>query len=387
MSRRNDAVNGWFICDRGRFGNAPVNDPARPRTPLLDGGDAGWDDALDALVTRIVELNRVHGSGSLALVGSPRLAHEGAALLPRLAALLGAGFLCYFTDQQEGDRAVTAVSQLNCGNTASMADVQGSDCIVVLSSELLEEGPLMALAVRQAWRKGAKVFIVGGSSAQEWTKAVAIETVVTTSTLSAVPFADYKRPVIVCGTQQNDSLEIEKAAQAGAKVAYLFSGPNALGAALLAKEHGTTTLSQAVGSGKVKGILAIEADIPVELIKGVSFVAAADWLSSGLVARADIFLPTTSWVEMDGTYINNEGRGQHFQQVMKPGLPIKGLDPALHPPRVHRSVPQGGDLRPAWQVIARLIQKLGGENITEPLAGRWEKLGNLSPEGEGMRIL
>ena len=83
MARRNDAVNGWFICDRGRFGNAAVNDPARPRTPLLDGREAGWDEALDALVTRIGELSELHGAGSLAVVGSSRLALEGAALLPQ----------------------------------------------------------------------------------------------------------------------------------------------------------------------------------------------------------------------------------------------------------------------------------------------------------------
>ncbi len=386
MARRNDAVNGWFICDRGRFGNAPVNDPARPRTPLLDGREAAWEEALDALVARIGELNELYGDGSLALVGSPRLALEGAALLPRLAGLLGAGFLCYFTDQQEGDRAVTAASLLSSGNTASMADVQGSDCIAVLNSELLDEGPMMALAVRQAWRKGARVFLVGGSSAPEWAKAVAIEAVAANA-LSAVPFADFKRPVVICGTQQNDPAVLESAAQAGLKVAYLLSGPNACGAALLAREHETTSLTEAVASGKVKGILAIEADIPAELLEGVSFVAAADWIRTDLVKRADIFLPVTPWVEMDGTYVNNEGRGQRFRQVMKPGRPIKGLDPALHPPRIHRKSAPGGDVLPAWQVIARLIERLGGEKIIEPLVGRWEPLRNLTPDGEGMRVL
>jgi NADH-quinone oxidoreductase subunit G len=33
IARRNDAVNGYFICDRGRFGDSGVNDPQRPRTP------------------------------------------------------------------------------------------------------------------------------------------------------------------------------------------------------------------------------------------------------------------------------------------------------------------------------------------------------------------
>jgi NADH-quinone oxidoreductase subunit G len=90
---------------------------------------------------------------------------------------------------------------------------------------------------------------------------------------------------------------------------------------------------------------------------------------------------------MDGTYVNNEGRGQRFRQVMKPGLPIKGLDPALPPPRIHRKSPPGGEMLPAWQVIARLIERVGGEKISDPLDGRWEPLRNLPPDGEGIRVL
>jgi NADH-quinone oxidoreductase subunit G len=37
-------------------------------------------------------------------------------------------------------------------------------------------------------------------------------------------------------------------------------------------------------------------------------------------------------------------------------------------------------------VIAGLIERLGGEKVEEPLSGRWEKLRELDPEGEGMKI-
>jgi NADH-quinone oxidoreductase subunit G len=385
MARRNDQVNGWFMCDRGRFGNGPVNDPLRPRIPRLEGGDTSWDEAINMLVARIGELNKTHGEGCIALVGSPRLALEGASLLAQLGGLCGAGFLCYFNEQDEAERTIAAVSQMNGENAASMADVQASDCIAVLNCDLLDEGPMMALAVRQAWRKGAKVFLVGDSSPQ-WTKTLSVEAS-NVATLEAVPFADCKRPVVVCGTQRNTPAQIESAAQAGAKTAYLYSGPNAYGAALLAKEHVATSFTAALATGKVKGVLAMEADIPVEMLTGIPLVAVADWLPTDLAKRADIFLPTTAWVEMDGTFVNNEGRGQRFRQVMNPGLPIKGLDPALHPPRIHSHAAPGSDLRPAWRVIAQLMERLGGEPVAEPLVGRWEKLRDIPPDGEGIRIL
>jgi NADH-quinone oxidoreductase subunit G len=136
----------------------------------------------------------------------------------------------------------------------------------------------------------------------------------------------------------------------------------------------------------VKGVIGIEADIPAELLEGVPFVAAMDWLPTSFTEKADIILPTTSWVEMDGTYVNVEGRGQRFRRVMQPGVPIRGLDPARHPPRVHRALPPGSSIRPAWQAIAALLERLGDEPLSEPLRGKWERLRSLDPEGEGMII-
>ncbi|MFH1019642.1 MAG: NADH-quinone oxidoreductase subunit NuoG, partial [Pseudomonadota bacterium] len=82
------------------------------------------------------------------------------------------------------------------------------------------------------------------------------------------------------------------------------------------------------------------------------------------------------------------GRAQRFRKVMDPGLPIKGLNPiALHPARVHRKDAPGGEPRPAWRIIADLAERMGAEQIMDPLSGRWEILRNLDPECEGERVL
>jgi len=396
IARENPAVNGWFICDRGRFSKASVNDPARPRMPLVDGRETTWDEALDALLLRIAELSELNGEGSLAVVGSSRLALEGAALLPQLAGLLGAGFLCWFADDEEGDRTAAAVSLLNKDNAASLADVREADCIAIVNCDLLEEGPMMLLAVRQAWRKGAPVFLVGKHAPLEQARAVSIEAV-QLKFLEEAPLGIFESPVVICGTRHNPPAAIEKLGKTKAKLSCLLAGPNAFGAALLSRENDGASLTAALATGRVKGVIAIEADIPPELLEGLPLVAALDWLPAGLTKPADIVLPTTAWVEMDGTFINNEGRAQRFQRVMVPGYPIKGLParyhssadkPApFHPPRVHQKEPPGGDLRPVWRVIAEIIERLGGERVEEPLGDRWETLRGLDPEGEGVRIL
>ncbi|MSM39952.1 MAG: NADH-quinone oxidoreductase subunit NuoG [Geobacter sp.] len=389
MARRNDAVNGWFICDRGRFSNATVNDPARPRMPLVDGEEVSWQAALDTLMVRLAELGELYGPESLAIVGSPRLALEGNALLLRLAGLLGAGVLCYFADQEEGERVAAVVDLLAGGNAASMADVRQADCVVILESDLRDEGPMMLLAVRQAWRNGAPVFLVGKHAPLDQARSVSVEAI-ELSFLEEVPLGIFERAVVICGTGNNAPAAIAMLARTEAKVACLLPGPNAFGAGLLAKEHGTATLAEAVASGKVKGILALEADIPAEFLAEVPFVAAADWLPTPAVRQAQVVLPTTAWVEMDGTYINNEGRAQRFRQVMTPGIPNRSPSPGpqdgtLHPPRVHRLEPPGSLPLSAQHLLVSLLERLG-DDVTDPFTGNREQLRDLETTEQGRLI-
>ena len=44
--RLNDAVNGYFICDRGRYGFSYANHPERPRRARLSGREVPWDEAI-----------------------------------------------------------------------------------------------------------------------------------------------------------------------------------------------------------------------------------------------------------------------------------------------------------------------------------------------------
>ncbi|BDV44884.1 NADH-quinone oxidoreductase [Geotalea uraniireducens] len=394
IARENRAVNGPFLCDRGRFTTAPVNDPARPRTPLVDGEERSWDEALDALTLRLGELGDLYGPESLAVVGSSRLSLEGNILLARLAGLLGAGKLCYFVDGEEATRAIAAVSLFTGERSASMAEVRKSDCVVIFESDLRDEGPMMLLAVRQAWRNGAPVFLVGEHAPLEQTRTVAIEAI-ELSIIEEVPLAIFERPVIICGSRTH-AADLEVLARAEAKIACLFSGPNAFGAGILAGEEGAVALAEAVAAGTVKGILAVEADIPEALLAGVPFVAAFDWQPTEAVRHAGIVLPTAAWVESAGTFVNYEGRAQRFDKAMAPGLPIRGLParyhaspdkPApFHPPRLPRHVPPGGELRPAWRILADLAERFGGDAAAELFTGRWEPLRKLDPESEGIRL-
>ena len=406
VARRNDQVNSWFICDRGRFDKKAVNDPARRRESLIDGRSSDFEAALDALVARIHDFIEVNGPASLALVGSPRLSLEGCILLGELSRNLDAAALCFFTEPAEAKGSAAAVNLLNDKNAASPLDLQSADCIVLLSVDLMEEAPMLAPPIRKAWLAGAKVFCLaptlGGKKQGElpfgYTEAHLLED---------VPLQEASKAVIVCGSGMQDPALLARLASTGAKLALLQPGPNGFGAALLAHEHGAVALSEALASQKVKGIICCEADIPSGMLEGITVLACADWRSTDATQKSCIFLPTTAWVESEGTSVNFEGRAQRFQRALRAGLPLRGLDAKYYahtrdgrpaevadqgtappyPPRVHRGAIPGGQEEDAWKVMARLLEKLGGERIEQPLLGKWGKLKDLDPEGGGQRIL
>ena len=404
VARRNDQVNGWFICDRGRFEKGFVNDPARPRAPLIDGALSDYEAALDALVTRIHDFFEVNGPGSLALVGSPRLALEGCIMLGELARNLDGAPLCYFAESGPAQGSAAAAGLLHHGNAASLLDLQGADCIALLSVDLMKEGPMLAPAIRKASLNGAKIFWVAPDPGAE--KQFPFQCTVV-PLLDDVPLQGAARGVVVCGPGFKEPELLNRLASTSARLALLQPGPNGFGAALLAREHGAVPLSEALASGKVKGIICFEPDIPSVMLEGRTLLACADWRASEAAQRAAIFLPTTAWVESEGTSVNFEGRAQRFQRVLRSGLPLRGLAAKYYghtkdgrpaptaqpetappyPPRVHRGEIPGGEEQEAWQVMARLLEKLGGERIDQPLLGKWGKLKDLDPEGGGLRIL
>ncbi len=349
---RNDAVNGWFICDKGRFAEKIVNAYFRPRTPLIKGLEASWSEAVDAVVTRAGQFDK----GSIAVVASSRLSLEAAQLLAPLAKAASASHLCFFVEEKGCQAAVRAVSDIPAENRASLEDVTKADCIVIYECDLLDEAPMMLLAVRQAWRGGAPVLLVGKGAPLGQTAAVSIEAV-DIDFIEEAPIGIFEHPVVIFSTVRSSVAEIENILHAEAKFAPLFAGPNGFGVAALSRDHAGVSLEMALSSGKVRGIIAVETDVPLELRGKVPIIAALDWKKTQNVDDAEIVLPTTAWVEMDGSYVNNEGRTQEFKKVMGPGVPLAVTIESGHPPRVHSLDVPGGAPRAAGKVISQLIEQ------------------------------
>ncbi len=175
LNRYNREVNGYFLCDRGRFGYEFVNSGRRIRKPLIkvpsptppiEGGATsggatpsplvgeGWGEgvhpvsketALQHISDILPKSKRVIG------IGSPRASLESNFALRTLV-----GPENFYSGMSPHEhRLVTLmidILQKGPARTPSLHEVEMADAVLVLGEDLTNTAPLLDLALRQAVR-------------------------------------------------------------------------------------------------------------------------------------------------------------------------------------------------------------------------------------------
>jgi NADH-quinone oxidoreductase subunit G len=77
----NEAVNGYFICDRGRYGFDYANHPERPRRAKIGREEVSWHKAIQSTGERLKQIMQNGGVGSIACMSSSRSSLENQAML------------------------------------------------------------------------------------------------------------------------------------------------------------------------------------------------------------------------------------------------------------------------------------------------------------------
>ena len=158
--RYNEAVNGYFICDRGRFGFAYANHPERPRAAKVEGREVTLAEGVKAAAERLGQVTATYGEGAVAAWGSPRSSFETMKTLRWLCRRQGWEGPHYFLDAALGRKVTSAVARLDRNIVLSMRELEGCDFILVAGADPVNEAPMLALALRQAQRRGAKVAVL-----------------------------------------------------------------------------------------------------------------------------------------------------------------------------------------------------------------------------------
>jgi NADH-quinone oxidoreductase subunit G len=144
--RRNDEVNGHFICDRGRAGFvADHRDGRRERIGWNRGGEAeaawSWDKGLDFLAAKIRSLREEGKAGRIGWILHCGLTNEELGLVRRLSASLGATAIAFADAPDEADAGILLLADRTPNRAGAAAlgfDPRAADpADVVAQSDLL----------------------------------------------------------------------------------------------------------------------------------------------------------------------------------------------------------------------------------------------------------
>ena len=392
-NRYHGQLNGYFLCDRGRYGSHFVNHEKRIRHAGVRVREGvfeapGRDAVLDAVAAR--------QDAELIGIGSPRASVEANFAVRQL---VGAANFCpgLADDEATAVRAALDVYRGGGFRIPSLAEIEQADAVLVLGQDIANTVPRIALAVRQATRAAAfdmaesagipawqdagvrghgqsarsPLFIASvastridelatrtshGAPAHLARLGFAIaETILDAEAGAADDFAAAaaralaaaQRPLVIAGTEAREPALIRAAANIahalktkGRDVALALAPmeANSYGVSML---DGGLTLSDALRRMQDgAGALVLENDLhrrapAAEIELGNAVVL--DALETPTAEAAAIVLPAATYAEQTGTFVNYETRAQRFYQVFEPT----------------------DEIAPSWRWIAAIAKRSG----------------------------
>ncbi len=147
-NRYNHEVNGYFLCDRGRYGYDFVNSPRRIRRPMYRAAPGANLSTVDPQKVQECLKEILQEGTPLFGIGSPRASLESNFALREL---VGAEhFYAGLSAQEAGlNQAVLDILQHGPVPSASLHEVETADEVVVLGEDLTNTAPMLALGLRQ----------------------------------------------------------------------------------------------------------------------------------------------------------------------------------------------------------------------------------------------
>ncbi len=378
VNRYHGEVNGYFLCDRGRYGYEFVNSERRIRQAALDGKPVSPETAL----ARLREL----AGGSVIGIGSPRASLESNFAL---RSLVGADrFHAGISGAEAGVlKLMLDILQDGPARTPSLREIEACDAVFILGEDVTNVAPRMALSLRQSVRR-QPMEIAGQLHIPLWMDHAVREAVqekkgplylaaasstrlddIAAYTYRAAPddlarlgFAvahalnpdapereglpesvrelageiagvlkAAKSPLIVSGPSLASAAIIQAAANVawalpGAALAFTAPESNSMGLAMM----DAPALDAAPAAG-ADTVIIIENDLfrrlpapeAEQFLARFRHVVVLDHLESATTAKAELLLPAATFAEAAGSLVNSEGRVQRFFQALAPSPPVQ----------------------------------------------------------------
>ena len=370
VNRYNAEVNGYFICDRGRFGFDYVNSAERIRSP----------ENID--ITQ--ELEKFRDGGAIG-IGSPRASMESNFALREFVG--ESNFYSGLSDiDNEAIQLTLSLGQDSSFRSPSIKEIEAADAVIIIGEDVTNTSPRLALALRQsvrnhatelakqaqipAWQDAAvrelaqhersplilltpyatrlddvaSDILVGPPS-----ELVEVAGVIASAISENAPKTDgkrdgatqiadallnAKRPLVVAGASAGKIEYIQTAANIARALSekrketvdLCLTTPevNSLGMAMLTnKENSLGIALNQIIQGDARNVIVLENDLyrraphseVAKALEKTESLMVIDQLPTKTTEQASLLLPATAFSEHEATYVNYEGRAQVSFQV------------------------------------------------------------------------
>lgn len=159
VARENSDFNETWISDRDRFSYLAVQHEDRVEKPLVKENGRwvarDWNYALELVSRKLGENIKKYGSDNLAGIISPSATTEELYLFQKFIRGLGSNNVDHRIRQQDfSDDSVQPICSTSLTN---FAELEASDTILIIGSDIQEEQPLMSTRLRAAIKNGAQI--------------------------------------------------------------------------------------------------------------------------------------------------------------------------------------------------------------------------------------
>jgi NADH-quinone oxidoreductase subunit G len=151
LNRYNREVNGYFLCDRGRFGYEFVNSGKRIRKALIKQDSGSSQKPVEKAETLTLVSDIMSKSKNIIGIGSPRASLESNFALRKLVG--PENFYSGMSTQEH--RLVSLIIDIlgkGSARAPSLHDVESADAVLVLGEDVTNTAPLLDLALRRSVR-------------------------------------------------------------------------------------------------------------------------------------------------------------------------------------------------------------------------------------------
>ncbi len=316
-----DAISDGWLCDRGRYNVAYVNDERRLTSPLYkQNGEwmqIAWDDAIELWANALRESIAANGPASVGAIGGGRLLNEEAFLLQHVYRTLGVENL----DWRAGRMLRAYPGSLR----GTHVELEHANVIITVGMPPAQTAPVLDLRIRKAVsHAGATLISVGDHQASNVVSCTRVASFA--DAVKLVPPGTARIALVWDGIDLTDAAAVAAWASsrdAGTTVRVYVPGeqPNAFGAeavGMLPRAGGmdTTAMFAAARAGKL-GALALLGVNPVlhfpdregvsAAMRAVPFVVVSELFMTETAELATLVLPACSAFEKTGSTTNLAG--------------------------------------------------------------------------------